>query len=380
MPVYNSAMYLELCLDSVIGQTLKEIEILCVDDGSTDDSGAILDRYALKDARVRVYHQQNQYAGCARNLGLQYAKGKYVIFWDSDDFYDLRALEVLYQKCEEDQAEIGVCGARRMDNASGLVYACGFYVVKKMLPQVRPFSKRDIPQHIFNFTTNVPWNKMFLREFILKHGLQFQPLRQANDVYFSMMALFLSERITVVPEALLTYRMDNSSSLTGKASDNRYCTRDAYQAVWQKLNEYPEFDEKVRQSFANRTLDALLYSLRTQWNLEAYQELFVLYKEQLLPEFGILGQTEAYIYSQQNYQDLQQLQQWDALSFLLYDFRSYERRFKNISGKLSNAREELAETKKENKRLKSFENSAAYKVGKSILYLPGKLRKFLKKK
>lgn len=383
IPVYNAAEHINQCLDSVVGQTLQEIEIICVDDGSTDGSGNILEEYQERDTRVKVYHQQNRFAGCARNLGLRNAVGKYIIFWDSDDFFELDALEKLYQKCEEDQAEIGVCGGKRMDNISGVTYSSGVYVVKKMLPEIIPFSRKEIPQFIFNFTTNVPWNKMFLREFVLKHQLEFQPLRQANDVYFSMVALFLSERITVIPEPLVTYRMDNTHSLTGRASDNRYCTMEAYEAVWKKLNQYPEFDEPMRQSFANRTLDALMYSLRTQWDFQAYQELFSIYKEQLFAEFGILGQEADYFYSEQKYRDLQQILRSDAQTYLLYDFRNYERRFRDVSGQLSNTKQSLKELKKENKhlnkRLEKLSNSSSYKVGKGILYLPGKAKAVLKK-
>lgn len=375
MPVYNVQDYLSACLDCVVEQTLKEIEIICVDDGSTDDSSAILKRYAEKDQRIKVLYQKNQFAGAARNLGLQQAVGKYVIFWDSDDLFDRQALEKLYNQCEEDQAEIGICGAKRMDNASGLIYFSNFYAVKKMLPEKRPFSKREISQYLFNFTTNVPWNKMFLRTFVQKHQLEFQTLRQANDVYFSMVSLFLAERITVLEEPLVTYRMDNTASLTGKASENRYCTREAYQAVWQKLISYPEFDASVRRSFANRALDAMLYSLRTQWNVDAYQELFQIYKEELFPEFGLWDLTEEEIYSHQNLEDLEQIRKCDAMTFLLYDFRSYERRFKNVSGKLANTKAELSSLKKENKRLQKIENSTAFRLGKKLTYLPGKIKR-----
>ena len=92
MPVYNVEDYLEQCLDSVLAQTLREIEVICVDDGSTDGSGVILEKYQEKDERIRVFHQKNQFAGCARNLGLKHASGKYVIFWDSDDFFELPML------------------------------------------------------------------------------------------------------------------------------------------------------------------------------------------------------------------------------------------------------------------------------------------------
>lgn len=382
IPVYNTAEYLRQCLDSVTGQTLQEIEIICVDDGSTDGSGDILEEYREKDARVKVYHQQNRYAGCARNLGLQNAAGKYVVFWDSDDFFELDALEKLYARCEADQAEMAVCGGKRMDNISGVIYPSKVYVVKKMLPETMPFSRKDIPQYIFNFTTNVPWNKMFLREFILKNRLEFQPLRQANDVYFSMAALFLCERITVVSEPLVTYRMDNTQSLTGKASANRYCTREAFEAVWDRLNQYPEFDEQVRQSFANRAADALFYSLKTQWDFGAYQELFTIYKKQLFEKFGISGREPGYFYSEKKYRDIQQMLHSDAQTYLLYDFRNCERHSRDIGGQLANAKQSLKELEKENrslnKRLQKLENSRSYRVGNGILKLPRKIKALLK--
>ena len=369
IPVYNAGEYLYQCLDSVLGQTLKEIEILCVDDGSTDGSGDILEKYAQNDDRVKVYHQQNKYAGCARNLGLQNAAGKYLVFWDSDDFFDLQALEKLYNKCEEDQADICVCSANRLGDNFGQIYKSSIYVVDKMLPGTCPFSKKEIGGFIFNFTTSVPWNKMFLREFIKKHSLEYQPLRQANDVYFSTMALYYAERITVVPEPLITYRMDNKSSLTGKASETRYCTTEAYRAAWQKLSEEPGFDANVRQSFANRAWTALLYSLRTQWDIDVYKELYDRYKTELLEEFGISGHGEDYIYDAHKSDMLNQMLQADYTQFLLYDFRNFEQRFRNTAGKLNERTREW----------KKIENSTSYKIGRKITYLPGKCKTFFKK-
>ena len=333
LPVYNVEKYLEKCLDSVIGQTLKDIEIICVDDGSTDRSGEILEAYEKKDSRIRVLHQENQYAGAARNRGLMEAAGKYVIFWDSDDYFEKTALEKLYRRCEADQAQIGVCAGKRLDDATGLVYPVGAYLNRRMLPKKLPFSKKDIPRYLFNFTTNVPWNKLYLREFILEHGLRYQTLRQANDVYFSMMALFFADRITVVKTPLVTYRVDNPQSLTGKASVNQPCTIQAYRSVLESLSKEKEFSEAVRQSFTNKAWDALLYSLKTQRNVQAYMELFSLYKEQALEEFGIAGQKEDYIYNEQQREDLRQMQRLDGQEFLLYQFRSCERRFQIATGK-----------------------------------------------
>ena len=97
VPVYNMSKYLRQCLDSVLSQTLKEIEIICVDDGSTDDSLEILSEIAVKDSRVRVLQQENKGSGAARNYGISEARGEYIAFMDSDDWYPSDdVLEVLY--------------------------------------------------------------------------------------------------------------------------------------------------------------------------------------------------------------------------------------------------------------------------------------------
>lgn len=106
VPVYNVEMYLQRCLDSLTGQTLKDIEIICIDDGSPDNCGKILDEYAANDSRIKVIHQDNAGLSAARNNGMKIANGKYISFVDSDDFVDLEFLEKLYETAERSQADI----------------------------------------------------------------------------------------------------------------------------------------------------------------------------------------------------------------------------------------------------------------------------------
>ena len=105
IPVYNVEPYLKQCMDSVVGQTLKDIEIICVDDGSTDNSLDILREYAAEDSRIQIIEQKNAGAGAARNNGMRYATGKYLSFLDSDDFFEPRMLEKAYDLAEKDQAD-----------------------------------------------------------------------------------------------------------------------------------------------------------------------------------------------------------------------------------------------------------------------------------
>ena len=106
IPVYKTEMYIRECMDSVINQTLKDIEIICVDDGSPDDSGKILDEYAKNDNRVHVIHQKNAGVSVARNNGISEAKGEYIKFVDSDDFIDKETCQICYNKSKEFDADI----------------------------------------------------------------------------------------------------------------------------------------------------------------------------------------------------------------------------------------------------------------------------------
>lgn len=109
VPIYNVEQYLERCIESIINQTYKNIEIILVDDGSQDNSGKIADELAEKDERITVYHKENGGLSDARNVGIDNSNGEYLCFIDSDDFIHSEFLEVLYEACEEFDCEISVC-------------------------------------------------------------------------------------------------------------------------------------------------------------------------------------------------------------------------------------------------------------------------------
>ena len=237
MPVYNVIEYLPDTLKAVANQSLKDIEIICVDDGSTDGSDKVLDEFAARDARFTIIHQQNQFAGVARNNGLSVAKGKYVVFWDSDDIFRINALEKLYVEAERTEAEIVVCSANRYDDQLKKEILTALYLNEPLLPENRPFSRQDMGAHIFNFSTNVPWNKFYLRSFVLEHRLQFEARRQANDTYFVLMAYYYARRISTVSDKLMLYRISTSTSLTDTAGKDPLCALHSYEAVYNDLKD-----------------------------------------------------------------------------------------------------------------------------------------------
>ena len=372
MPVYNAEKYLRETLDTVVGQSLKEIEIICVDDGSTDESRTILREYADKDNRITVLTQQNQFAGVARNAGLAKAKGKYVIFWDADDLFDVTALEKMSAQAQEDEADICVCGANQLDNNTQDLILRGIYLAKASLPANRPFAKEDMPQDIFRFSTNVPWNKLFCRAFLEENKLQFQDIKQANDTYFVIMALFFAKRITYVGEKLITYRLDNADSLTGKASDANMCAYRSYEKTREALLGQKDFvdSEELQRGFANRAFKGFLHSLYSQRDINAYTQLYQFLATKGFEEFGLTDKDEAYFLEESHYSRLQSILTMQPDEFLLLVLHETQGEMKRVKSCVASQNQEI---KRQQVILTSLTVRTALKV-KKILTFNNKLR------
>lgn len=149
IPVYNTEKYLRECLDSVVNQTLQDIEIICVDDESTDRSLEILREYQAKDKRITVLKQEKSNAGAARNLGLSIATGEYLSFLDSDDYYDLAMLEHMYACAKNRNADIVVCNIKVYYEDSGETVPVNWHIRKELLPTKTVFSFCDLKRNAF---------------------------------------------------------------------------------------------------------------------------------------------------------------------------------------------------------------------------------------
>ena len=184
IPVYCAEKTLIQCLNSICAQTLKDFEIICVDDGSTDNSLDILNTYASKDRRFHILHQENQGAGVARNLGLSYATGKYVVFLDADDYFMPRLLELAYKKAEATCSDIVLYAAKQYNQEKNVSFLAPWILKTKCLPWKKCFSADEVADVLFQITTPEPWSKMFRLDFIRRENLHFQALKNANDVFF----------------------------------------------------------------------------------------------------------------------------------------------------------------------------------------------------
>ena len=208
MPIYNADDYLKPAIDGVLGQTLADIELICVDDGSTDNSLSIIKSYQQADERVRIITENNAGPSIARNKGLQRARGKYVIFLDADDFYEDTLLEKLYNLAEEKSLDIAVCKFDIFNNRKSSFEDNIRSDHGEIFNESGVVSKNDYPDVILSCTTGYIWNKLFRREFLVEKELAFDPdLRVFEDTHFVVTALSLADRVGKCFEKLIHHRV-----------------------------------------------------------------------------------------------------------------------------------------------------------------------------
>ena len=258
IPLYNSGEYLPNLLKSLTEQTYKDIEIICVDDGSTDNSAEIIRDFMKKDDRISYYYQENSGGGAARNLGIIKAKGEYLICLDSDDLYEKTLVEYLYTKAKKTDADIVICKynvcyqtTERLSRNKG--------VNTKILPQKEVFSADDV-ENILNVTNCAPWNRLYKSDFILKNDLKYSTSRIINDLKFGMIALILAKKVTTVDKELSTYRYQ----IAGSGSKNREKKLANSLLVYMEI--YDEFCErglweKYKNLYFNQIIESLKYEI-----------------------------------------------------------------------------------------------------------------------
>lgn len=215
MPVYNAYEYLRVAMDGVLDQTLTELELICVDDGSTDRSLDILKEYKAKDSRVRVLTENNAGPSWARNKGLSRARGKYIIFLDADDIYEPPLLQTLYDLAERDNLDIAVTEFDNYNMKSESFQRKIRPDREDIFEEGKIISRTTHPDHIFQCTENYVWNKLFRASFLKSRGLMFnQSLRVFEDVYFIMTAFALADRIGKNFDLLVHHRIYSGQSRT----------------------------------------------------------------------------------------------------------------------------------------------------------------------
>lgn len=363
MPWHNGMGYIKESMESVLNQTLREFELICVDDASTDGTFEALMEYAKKDSRIKVILQEKADAGTARNRGFEQTLGKYVLFLDSDDLYEPELLERMFEQAEEAQAEVCVCNADQFDNDTGERMERPQYLREDLLPEQIPFSRETIGKYCLYFTTSVPWNKLIKRSFLVEKGIRFQQIPRANDQYFSIMVLMLASKITVVRDKLVHYRVSQKNNLTTRFSETPLCAFEAMCEVVKALEQYGLLsDYSVRQAMDNKILNLMLYSLNIQNSMEGYRTLYDTLKKEGFARLGFMVQEEDYYFNPLEYRNLCYLMQWSCEEYLLYKNIEYRG---TISGKnelLSQKNAIIRDLRKKEGELNYIKGTKRYKL------------------
>lgn len=202
VPIYNAQSCIEKCINSIINQTKKELEIILINDGSTDDTDKIIKKY--KDKRIKYFINKNCGIGSTRNFGIEKATSKYILFVDSDDYLELDACEKLYKKIEEDKSDILVYNFNKIENN----------ILEKIT--IQPFLKTNLlnnPNILLDINMS-PWNKLYKREFIIKNKIKFVENLKYEDAPFVSEALYKAENISYLNEYLYNYIIHSNSETT----------------------------------------------------------------------------------------------------------------------------------------------------------------------
>lgn len=213
VPVYNTEKYLHRCIDSILAQTFTDFELLLIDDGSKDSSGAICDEYAVKDSRVRVFHKENGGVSSARNIGLDNAQGEWIAIFDSDDWVSERMLQKMYEAVLFNNAEIAYCDINMVFSQSQKVWKAAQYNPSKVIL---------LNESIASVWTSL-CNLLIKRELFEVNKLRCPvDIHFAEDYHLATRLMFYANKISYVPEPFYCYNRMNEGSALHNFTSNHY--------------------------------------------------------------------------------------------------------------------------------------------------------------
>ncbi len=264
VPVFNATKTIEQTLACLLNQTLDCLEIICVDDGSTDDSLLVLNRVAENDKRVRVIRQSNAGAGVARNKGFEECHGKYTLFFDSDDLCDVKLLEKAVGKLEKTEADIVGFNYTEVD-LYGNETPINSVRVNSLCDNNEIFNYKDLPNEILTCFNPVPWNKVYRTEFIRENGLKFEELASSNDITFAAVSMAKAKKITYITGKLVKHRVGAGGTITANKSKNLENIISAVESVEKQIKALDYYSD-IRGSLQRFIIDNYVYSLKEYTN------------------------------------------------------------------------------------------------------------------
>ena len=275
IPVYNIEKYISNCLDSILSQSFEDFEVICVNDGSTDDSLSELQKYR-NDERVIIIDKKNEGSGVARNSALAIARGEYVFFVDGDDWIEENSLQKMVDEADRLKTDILVFGGLSYYEGKG---QNGGYSANKLPKKYlnKVVGAKDIEKDIFKFPSTA-WTKLYRREFLQKNGIKFQEIKVGQDQLPFFHSMILAERIAIFPQNLYCYRKNRKGAVTAVKKKRNFSPIYVFYGIEEMLkrtvliNEYKNIFVKKYFSKATSWLAKFQEDLKPQY-FEEYSKL-----------------------------------------------------------------------------------------------------------
>lgn len=254
IPVYNTEKYLKECLDSIVNQSLEDIEIICIDDGSTDNSLEILREYAENDSRFKIFSQENNGQGSARNYGLDVAKGEYIYFMDSDDFIELNTLSDCYDEASKNNLDFLMFQLINYDESKKSLYQDNDYDMPNVgdLVADNVFSYNDLNHLIFQVAVS-PVNKLYSKKFLDDIKVRFPEDVIFEDNIFFWNVFLNAKRIKFLKHHYYIRRR-HPSSTTGNAGIKFIDTLEIHNRIFSIFKKFNIFDEFKKDLFNKKVV------------------------------------------------------------------------------------------------------------------------------
>ena len=254
IPVYNVEKYLNRCIESVINQTYKNLEIILVDDGATDNCPSICDEYAKKDSRIKVIHKKNGGLSDARNVAIDVAKGAYIGFVDSDDYIALDMFEKLYNAINEYEADISVC-LHYVEKGKALS------IEVPPMDEVKVMGRDEAEKLLLEdkFVKNYAWDKLY--KATLFEGVRYPVGRNYEDIATTYLLFEKADKVCRIPEYLYSYQM-RDDSISANASDEKW-HKNCKAIIQGNMERYLYYTDKDKKDFADMAMSKLVVYIYT---------------------------------------------------------------------------------------------------------------------
>lgn len=270
IPVYNIEAYISKCLNSILNQSFKDFEVICVNDGSSDGSLAELQK--CRDERVIIIDKKNEGSGVARNSALAVARGEYIFFVDGDDWIEENSLQKMIDEANRLKTDILIFGGLSYYEGKG---QNGGYSANKLPKKYlnKVFSAEDIKKDVFKFPSTA-WTKLYRRDFLQKNDIKFQEIKVGQDQLPFFHSMIMAERIAILPENFYCYRKNRAGSAMTVKKKKNFSPIYVFYAVEEvlkktdKLNDYKDIFVKKYFSKATSWLGKFQDDLKQEYFAE----------------------------------------------------------------------------------------------------------------